>query len=339
VSRSVRGTPGVDAAGRGAGRPVPPVDPWPVVRDRVVRLAAAPGPLLVVTDFDGTLARISVDPMAARIEPLGRSALRRLARLAAEHPTRLRVVVLSGRTAQDVAGRVRVGGIGYLGDHGLQGGVLARRAPPERLAVSAEPGLAELADPARALGRAVAAALGDPDWLFVEEKGPSVALHYRAAPDPDAAGRLVEAAVEDRLRSQGDGRLERFDGRRILELRPVGAGGKGAAVARLLAAEPFRTAIVLGDDRSDAEAFAAIATARTEGRLEAGLALAVHGSTETPPEVVARADLILAGPRDAARALSALAATIEREGRPIGPPERARPRDGPRGRETRVRPR
>lgn len=300
---------------RGTGAAAPSIDPWPIVRRRVVELAAAPGPLLVVTDFDGTLARISLDPMAARIEPLGRSALRRLARLAADRPSRLRVVVLSGRTAPDLAGRVRVGGIGYLGDHGLQGGVLPRRAPAERLEVTADPGLAALADPARALGRAVAAALGEPDWLFIEEKGPSVALHYRAAPDPDVAGQLVEAAVADRLRSHGDGRLERFDGRRILELRPAGVGGKGAVVARLLAADPFRAAIVLGDDRSDAEAFAAVAAARTEGRLAAGLALAVHGSSETPPEVVERADLILAGPRDAARALSAVAGTIEREDR------------------------
>jgi trehalose 6-phosphate phosphatase len=291
------------------------VDPWPVVRARVVELARTPGPLLVVTDFDGTLARISLDPMGARILPLARAALRRLARRAAERPGRLRVVVLSGRTAHDLAGRVRVGGIGYLGDHGLHGGVLPRGTRAERLVVTADPEHASLVDPARALGRAVAAALGEPDWLFVEEKGPSVALHYRAAPDPDEARRLLEAAVEDRLRSHGDGRHERFAGRRILELRPAGAGGKGTAVTRLLEADPFRAAIVLGDDRSDAEAFVAVAAARAAGRLEAGLALAVDASSETPAEVAEQADLILAGPRDAARALSAVASVIDREGR------------------------
>ena len=305
------------AGGRtGAGAPSDvraPITAWPAVRRRVVALAAVPGRLLVVTDFDGTLARISLDPMAARIEPLAQTALRRLARLAAARPPRLKVVVLSGRAVDDLAGRVRVGGVEYFGDHGLQAGSLARGAPAERVAAAVDPALATLVAQADAHGRAVAAALGRPDWLFVEDKGPSVAFHFRAAPDPEAAGQLVAAAVEARLREDPDGGFERFDGRRIVELRPTGAGGKGTAVASLLEDGAYAAALVLGDDRSDALAFAAVAEATAAGRLQAGLALAVHGSTETPPEIVERADLILAGPHDAARALSALAGALERE--------------------------
>jgi trehalose 6-phosphate phosphatase len=292
----------------------PAIDSWPLVRRRVVDLATIPGRLLVVADFDGTLAPISLDPMAARIEPLGRSALRSLARLAAARPGRLKVVVLSGRTVRDVATRVHVGGIEYHGDHGIQAGFLPRRVPPERLAASSDPALAPLVDIARTLGVSVAATLGRPDWLFVEDKGPSIAFHFRAAPDPDAAAILVGSAVEAALARQPrrDGRpaFARFDGRRIVELRPAGAGGKGATMTRLLAPGAFDAAIVLGDDRSDAEAFAAIAVARAEGRLAAGLSLAVHGWGETPPEVVATADLMLAGPRHAARALAALARAL-----------------------------
>ena len=55
-------------------------------------------PLLVVTDFDGTVSRISDDPWGASILPLGRRALRALAGLPKVH-----VVVLSGRTARDAA--------------------------------------------------------------------------------------------------------------------------------------------------------------------------------------------------------------------------------------------
>lgn len=297
----------------------PAVDPWPLIRRRVVELATVPGRLLVVTDFDGTLAAISADPMAARIEPLGRSALRRLARLAAARPQRLRVVVLSGRTARDVAARVRVGGIEYHGDHGLQAGFLARRVPAERLGATSDPALAPLVDGVRALGVAVSTTLGRPDWLFVEDKGPSVAFHFRAAPDPDVAAALVGAAVEAALAGhpRGDGQpgFARFDGRRIVELRPAGAAGKGATMARFLASGSFDVAIVLGDDRSDAQAFEAVAVARAAGRLAASLTLAVHGSAETPPEVVAAADLMVAGPRQAARALAALAGAL-RDGAP-----------------------
>jgi trehalose 6-phosphate phosphatase len=295
-----------------------------LVRRRLVELAAVPGRLLVVTDFDGTLAPIALDPMAVRIEPRGRLALRHLASLAATQPERLKVVVLSGRTAHDVATRVRVGGVEYHGDHGIQAGYLPRGVPAERLVASSDPALARLVDDARALGVAVATALGRPDWLFVEDKGPSVAFHFRAAPDPAVAGGLVESAVEAALARQkdrdGQSVFARFDGRRIVELRPEGAGGKGATLSRLLAVGEFDAAIVLGDDRSDAEAFAVLAAARAEGRLAASLALAVHGAAETPAEVVAAADLMVDGPRQASRALATLA-------RAIDGPSRARSRD------------
>ena len=57
----------------------------------IAGLASAPGPLLVVADFDGTLAEGSRDPGATTIVPLARRALRRLARVAAGHPERLAV--------------------------------------------------------------------------------------------------------------------------------------------------------------------------------------------------------------------------------------------------------
>ena len=292
----------------------PPVGPWPTVRELVRDVAAAPGPLLVVTDFDGTLARVSPDPMAAAIEPLGRSALRRLARIAAARPARLSVVVLSGRTVLDLVARVRVGGVAYLGDHGLQEGLLDRGGRVACLSVAAYSALAGTTALARDVGAAVARELGSPGWLYVEDKGPSVAFHFRAAADPDAAGRSVEAVLDRVLGPEtGRVRLTRFRGRRIVELRPVGAGGKGSAVTALLASRRFAAAIVLGDDRSDAEAFAAIADARAAGRLPRGLALAVHGAYETPPEIVERADGFLATPRDAARVLSLVARTLEAE--------------------------
>ena len=52
--------------------------------------AGARPPLLVVVDFDGTLAIGSRDPAVARIEPTAQRALRHLARLAAERPARRR---------------------------------------------------------------------------------------------------------------------------------------------------------------------------------------------------------------------------------------------------------
>ena len=71
--------------------------------------------------------------------------------------------------------------------------------------------------------------------------------------------------------------------------------------------------MAFGDDLSDADGFAVIRAARDAGTID-GLAVAVTGPHGMPDEVRAAADLVLDTPHDAARALSALAAALEREG-------------------------
>jgi trehalose-phosphatase len=275
-------------------------------------LVAGPPPLLVMSDFDGTLAEITLEPSATRIVPLARAALRRLTGVAARRPERLHVVVLSGRSSADVAGRIRVGGATYLGNHGLESAWLERGRRAEQLRVtSALAGAAAAAD-ASPIGDAVATALGRPDWLFVEPKGPSVAFHYRQAPDPDAAGAPVRAAVRAALLDPAAAGLEAIEGRRVVEVRPMGAGGKGAATERLLERVRPGSVVTLGDDRSDAEAFAAVAAWRDAGHGH-GLVAAIHGRAETPEAILEHADLLLDAPAAVARFLAALARAIEAE--------------------------
>ena len=135
-------------------------------------LAAAPPPLLVVADFDGTLAVGARDPAVAVIEPVAQRGLRALARVATERPARVHVAVLTGRVVSDVAARVRVGGVEYLGDHGLEHGTLARGARAEHLQVVTDPAFDGHRRSAASLADAVADELGSPPWLFVERKGP-----------------------------------------------------------------------------------------------------------------------------------------------------------------------
>ena len=104
--------------------------------------------------------------------------------------------------------------------------------------------------------------------------------------------------------------LERFDGRLIVELRPTGAGGKGAAVGRLLEELEPASVLAMGDDRSDAEGFRVLRAERAAGRL-AALCVGVHDRHATPTELLDAADLMLATPRDAGRLLSALATILE----------------------------
>lgn len=88
----------------------------------------------------------------------------------------------------------------------------------------------------------------------VEDKGTTIALHWRAAPD-----------AEDLLRQYADSILIELPGyhlqpgNMVVELRPDGAH-KGSAVAGMLAHPPFhgRRPVFVGDDLTDEHAFAAV---------------------------------------------------------------------------------
>jgi trehalose-phosphatase len=151
----------------------------------------------------------------------------------------------------------------------------------------------------------------------VEPKGPSVAFHFRAADDAPAARARILAALDDAtaaLPAEFRGpRFRTWEGRRIVELRPEEAGAKGEAVARLLERHGSTAALVIGDDRSDAEAFAVVARERAAGRLAASLLLGVRGPRESPAELLAAADLILPEPASTAVVLRALARALETE--------------------------
>jgi trehalose-phosphatase len=278
----------------------------------IARLAQRPGLLLVVADFDGTLAEGSRDPGAAAIVPLARRALRRLARVAETRPERLSVAILTGRTVADVAARVWVGGITYLGDHGLQAGTFPRGRRLSRLVTTFQENHLESHGPAEILATRVPEALGWPAWLFVERKGPSVAFHVRQADDRAAARAAVEAAIEAVGRELPAHDLAHYRGRLVIDLRPRTAGGKREAFERLLAELRPATVLAFGDDLSDADGFGVLRAARLSGAV-GGLAVAVTGPHGMSDEVRSAADIVLDAPLLAARSLSSLARALERE--------------------------
>ncbi|MEP7360277.1 MAG: trehalose-phosphatase [Chloroflexota bacterium] len=258
-------------------------------------------PLLVVSDFDGTLARIVDDPWGASILPLGRRALRSLAGMAQVH-----VVVLSGRTARDAAARVRVGGVAYLGNHGMEHAFLSRGGRPERLKTRSDEATHEAVHAAERLSDEVPRLVPE-SWLVVERKPPAVAFHFRTAPDLAQASAQLRAAV-DQL--DPDGILQRFPGRRVLELRPFGAVAKGESLRALVERYKPHAVFMLGDDVSDAMAFRALRDMRERGVTD-GVAVAVMARPDyVPPGVLEAADVVLRSPVEATRFLSALARTL-----------------------------
>ena len=94
----------------------------------------------------------------------------------------------------------------------------------------------------------------------------------------------------------------------MLELRPVGGGGKDAAVASLLAGDGLDRAVYAGDDRTDLDAFRRLRELREEGELSAAVCVGDRSPPEAPPELAEESDLTVGGPAGWLRILEWLAA-------------------------------
>jgi trehalose 6-phosphate phosphatase len=93
----------------------------------------------------------------------------------------------------------------------------------------------------------------------------------------------------------------------VLELRPVGGGGKDAAVAALLAADGVTAVAYAGDDRTDLDAFRRLRYLREQGELETAICVGIT-SPEGPPEIAEESDLRVDGPEGWIAILESLAA-------------------------------
>jgi trehalose 6-phosphate phosphatase len=203
-------------------------------------------------DLDGTLIEIAPTPDAVIVPPLLPGLLRRLR---ARHGDA--VAIITGRPVEAVDALLGDAPFAVAGEHGA-----AIRVGPDRaVARGALPIL-----PAAELARAAAMAARFPGAL-VERKAHGVALHYRLAPEAEAA--LREAAEAMVAACPGFAVLR---GSKVWEVRPAGID-KGTAVRALMAAPPFagRIPVFVGDDVTDEDAIAAALALGGEGlRVGAG---------------------------------------------------------------------
>jgi trehalose 6-phosphate phosphatase len=202
------------------------------------------GYLVLLLDFDGTLAPIVDRPELAGMPDATRAALERLMALPG-----VEVALVSGRGLADVRERARIPGIAYAGNHGMEiHGPGIDRVHPE--AAAARPVLERAA---AALGDAISAIPG----AFVEDKELTLSVHFRLAPR-DRVEELHE--IVHRVVDPLDG-VHVTEGKQVMEVRPNVDWNKGKAVLFLLdQMRPPAGAPVLffGDDRTDEDAFRAL---------------------------------------------------------------------------------
>lgn len=253
-------------------------------------LRAQPERAAILTDVDGTLAPIAERAADAAVLDGTRETLTALSE-------RFGLVgCVSGRQATEARRLVGLDGVAYAGNHGLEL-LLPGEAEP-RLDPSLGGREHQAAEFLAEIDGRLAAS-----GLRTEDKGPIQALHWRGAADEEAAAsRAHEIAID-----AGQAGLEPRWGRKVLELRPVGGGGKDAAVASLLAGEDLDRAVYAGDDRTDLDAFRRLAELREAGELSAAVRVGVL-SPEGPMELAEEADVTVAGPEQWLAILEWLAA-------------------------------
>ncbi len=214
---------------------------WP----RVSRQIAQARHVLLLLDYDGTLAPIAARPELATLPERTRQALVDLIRRES-----FTLGIVSGRALSDVAQMVALPGLIYAGNHGLEiKGTAIDFTHPAAAAVRPE---------IDAIRRELASSLAACEGVLVEGKGLTLSLHYRLTP---AELRPRVFAEFDRVVRNPEyaAQLRVTRGKELLEVRPNVDWDKGKAITRLAAHCPEGTlAIFCGDDLTDEDGFAAV---------------------------------------------------------------------------------
>jgi trehalose 6-phosphate phosphatase len=146
------------------------------------------------------------------------------------------------------------------------------------------------------------AAVAEVPGAWAEDKGSSLAAHYRQATDPSAARDALVGPFAVIAAEHG---LDLLEGKMVLELVPRGRPRKGEAVERLAREHGARAILFAGDDLADLEAFDALDRMRDDGVVT--VKVAVRGR-EAWPELLVNADLVVGSPAGLVEQLLDLAA-------------------------------
>jgi trehalose 6-phosphate phosphatase len=195
----------------------------------------------ILLDVDGTLLDIALTPGEVEVPMHLRATLSRLQEL-----TGGATALVSGRPVADLDRIFAPLHLPAIGGHGAEmrlrgdGGSAKKRASPldQRLKQ-----------------RVIDIANGGND-ITVEDKGYSVALHYRKAPE---LGRTLPQLVAAVCAEFEPAAIEVLPGKAVIEIKAAGFN-KGTALRELMTYPPFagRRPIFIGDDITDEAAFAVL---------------------------------------------------------------------------------
>lgn len=191
-------------------------------------------------DVDGTLIALAETPDAIRVDAALLALIARLYRACGGA-----LALISGRAIADLEKRLGPLRLPLAGQHGLE-----RRDAKGHLRVHAPPKGAM-----RGIKAELAPILVRHPDLLLEDKGLTLALHYRSAPQLASYVHKTMAT----LARDADADLIVQRGKRVAEIKLAGYD-KGTAISEFLAVPPFRgrRPVFIGDDANDEHGFAEV---------------------------------------------------------------------------------
>ncbi len=194
----------------------------------------------ILLDIDGTILDIAPAPQEVWVPPALRHTLARLQAL-----TGGALALVSGRPLDDIDLILAPLQLAAIGGHGAEIRPVPGTEPQTRV------GSLDAA-----LKRTLATVTELGPGILVEDKGYSLALHYRLAPERGPALRAAVAGICAHLPA---GSVEILPGKLVVEVKPAGVS-KALAVAELMTYPPFadRHPIFIGDDTTDEPVFGVI---------------------------------------------------------------------------------
>jgi len=221
----------------------------------------------ILLDIDGTILDIAPAPQEVWVPPTLRHTLDRLQKLTAGA-----LALVSGRKVSDIDLIFAPLQLAAIGGHGAEIRSVPGAQPRVRAGSLSED-----------LKRDLAALTKLGPGILVEDKGYSLALHYRLAPDQ---GPALRAAIAGICAQFAPASVEVLPGKQVYEVKPA-AVSKAIAVRELMTYPPFtdRHPIFIGDDTTDEPVFGVIPDFGGLGFSVGRVVPGVDGHFDTPEDV------------------------------------------------------
>jgi trehalose 6-phosphate phosphatase len=224
--------------------------------------------IALLLDVDGTILDTAITPGGVVVPSSLRSSLGELHAKSAGA-----LAFVSGRMIRNLDALFAPLRLPAIGGHGAEMRLSSDDATRTRQAVT-------IGRPLRDL---IASAVTFDPRVILEDKGSSLAVHYRLAPHLEQTLKAKIAAIITRTAARD---LEVMHGNAVIEVKPTGFS-KGEAVRDMMKNPPFahRKPVFVGDDTTDESVFRVLPMLGGVGYSVERLIIGANGTFNSPREV------------------------------------------------------